>query len=160
MVDSCDLVNIHKHKHIDTPPTQSSGSTQIDLIFMSAAAAEFIFQCGILDLNTLFASDHRPLYIDIDILRLLGYPVHGTIQALERDLKLNDPRIIDAYRATLIQQLIYHNVGPRVDAFYAFDPSVWVTCHEYHFNSIDCYVERAMHCAANKCRRKSFKKHT
>jgi hypothetical protein len=27
MVDSCDLVNIHIHKHFDTPPTQSSGST-------------------------------------------------------------------------------------------------------------------------------------
>lgn len=39
MVDSCNLVNIHKRKHVDTPPSQSSGSTQIDFIFMSAAAA-------------------------------------------------------------------------------------------------------------------------
>jgi hypothetical protein len=46
---------------------------------MSAAAAEFMYQCGILDFNTLFSSDHRPLYIDIDILCLLGYPVHGII---------------------------------------------------------------------------------
>jgi hypothetical protein len=32
MVDTCDLVNIHKHKHVHTPPTQRSGSTQIDFI--------------------------------------------------------------------------------------------------------------------------------
>jgi hypothetical protein len=89
---------------------------------MSAAAAEFIFRFGILYFNTLFASDHRPLYIDIDILRLIGYPVHGTICALERDLKLNDPCNIDAYQATLIQQLINHNAGPIFDALYLVDP--------------------------------------
>jgi hypothetical protein len=26
MVDACGLVNIHKHKHVNTPPTQASGS--------------------------------------------------------------------------------------------------------------------------------------
>lgn len=41
--------------------------------------------------------------------------MHGTIRALERDLKLNDPRIIDAYQATLIQQLINHNVRSIVE---------------------------------------------
>jgi hypothetical protein len=81
---------------------------------MSAAASEFIFRCGILDFNTLFSSNHLPLYIDIDILCLLGYPVYGTIRALERDLKLNYPRLIDAYQETLIQQLLNHNVGPIV----------------------------------------------
>jgi endonuclease/exonuclease/phosphatase (EEP) superfamily protein YafD len=79
MVDACDLVNIHKHKHVHTPPTQNSGSTQIDFIFMSSAAAEFMLRCGILDFNAIFSSDHRPLYINIDILGLLGYPVHETI---------------------------------------------------------------------------------
>jgi hypothetical protein len=86
--------------------------------------------------------------------------VYGTIRALEHDLKLNDPRLIDAYQATLIQQLLNHNVGPRVDDMYAVEPSVWATHHESHFNSISRDVERAMHCPANNCRRKSFKKHT
>jgi hypothetical protein len=39
MVDACNLVNIHKHKHVHTPPTQTSGSTQIYFIFKSSAAA-------------------------------------------------------------------------------------------------------------------------
>jgi hypothetical protein len=160
MVDACDLVNIHKHKHVNTPPTQASGSKQIDFIFMSSAAAEFIFRCGILDFNTLLWGDHRPLYIYIDFIRLLGYPVHGKIHVIERGIKLQDPRLIDAYQATLIQQLINHNVGPRVDALYTVNPSVWASHHESRFNAIDRDVERAMHCAANNCRRKSFKKHT
>jgi hypothetical protein len=160
MVDACDLVNVHKHKHVNTPPIQASGSTQIDFIFMSSAAAEFIFRCGILDVNTLFWSDHRPLYIDIDVLRLLSYPVHGTILAMERDLKLNEPRIIDTYQSTLIQQLHNHNVGPRVDFLYIADPSAWAPHRESRFNAIDNDVERAMHCAANNCRHKYFKNNT
>jgi hypothetical protein len=160
MVDTCDLVNTQKHKHVNTPPTQASGLTQIDLIFMSSAAAEFIFCCGILDFKTLFWSDHRPLYIDINIFHPLGYPVYGTIIAMERDLKLNDPRLINAYQATLIQQLLNRNVGPRIDALYTVDPSVWASHHESRCNVIARDVERTMHCAANNCRRKSFKKHT
>jgi hypothetical protein len=39
IVDACDLVNIHKHKHVHMSATQTSGSTQIDFIFMSSAAA-------------------------------------------------------------------------------------------------------------------------
>jgi hypothetical protein len=95
MVDAYNSVNIHKLKHINIHPTQSYGSTQIDFIFISAAATEFVFHCGILEFNTLLSSDHIPLYIDIDILRILGYPVQGTIKDLVHDLKLHDPRLID-----------------------------------------------------------------
>jgi hypothetical protein len=152
MLESCDLVNIHTLKHGTCPPTHSSGSTQIYFFVISAAATQFIENCGILDFNTTFSGDHRPLYIDIGILRLLGYPVKGTMRALERDLQLNDPRLVDAYQASLIQQLINHNVGIRVDALYAVDLSIWFSHHETRFSAIDRDVERAMKCAANCCR--------
>jgi hypothetical protein len=85
---------------------------------VSSAAAEFIFSCGILDFNTLFWSDHNTLYIAIDIIRILRYPVSGTIQAMEHDLKLNDPHLIDAYQSTLFQQLlIYTTLGKELMLF-------------------------------------------
>jgi hypothetical protein len=58
------------------------------------------------------------------------------MRALERDLQLNDPRLVDAYQASLIQQLINHNVGIRVDAIYAIDPSIWSIHHETRVNAI------------------------
>jgi hypothetical protein len=127
---------------------------------MSSAAADFIFHCDILDFNTLFSCDNNPLYMDIDILFLLGYQMYGTIRALECDFKINDPHLIDAYQATLIQQFSNNNVGRRVDALNIVDPYSWASHHEYYFNVIDRDVERAMHCAAINCRRKSFKNHT
>jgi hypothetical protein len=78
LVESCNLVNIHKLKHGDVPVTHNTGSLQIDLGFLSYAATEFIYRCGVLDFNTLFSSDHRVLFLDIDILWLLGYSVQGT----------------------------------------------------------------------------------
>jgi hypothetical protein len=130
MVDSCELVNIHKHTHTNTSQTQSSGSTQIDFIFVSAPAAEYIDHCGILDNNTIFSSDDIPLFIDIDILCILGYTGHEKIRALERNLKLNGPRLIDAYQATLIQQLLNKNMRPRVFPLYGVGPLAWAMCYE------------------------------
>jgi hypothetical protein len=77
----------------------------------------------------------------------------GSILTLERDLQLNDPCLVDTYQASLI----HHNVGIRVDALYAIDPSIWASHHETQFNTIDRDVERAVKCAANCCRRKSYR---
>jgi hypothetical protein len=98
LIESCNLVNIHKLMHGDVPATHKSGSFQIDFAFLSYGAIEFIHRCGVLDFNALFSSDHRSLFLDIDILRLLWYPVQGKVKSLERDLKLNDPRLAEAYQ--------------------------------------------------------------
>jgi hypothetical protein len=73
LAKSCNLVNIHKLKHDNVPATLNAGSEQIDFIYISQAATVFAFHCGILDSNSPFYSVHRSLFLDIDILRLLGY---------------------------------------------------------------------------------------
>jgi hypothetical protein len=149
-LDNYDLVNIHKLKHASITPTQISGSNQIDFIFISASAAEFVFRCGILDYITIFLSDYHQLYIDTDIsiMGILGYPIHGTLKALEQNLKLHDPCLIDAYQSCLIHQL---------DIYFFIDQSSWTKHKKTRFNCIDPDVKCAMLCAANCCRRKSFK---
>jgi hypothetical protein len=86
LIEACNLVNIHKLKHGDAPATHNTGSLQIYFDFLSYAATESIYKCGIVDFNALFSSDHRALFIEIDILRLLGFPVQGTQKALKREL--------------------------------------------------------------------------
>jgi hypothetical protein len=152
-------LNVNKLKHANTPPFRSSKSTPIIFIFVFTATAKYVYRCGILNYNIILSSQYITLYIDIDILRLLGYPVHGTVRALEFDLQLNEPTPINVDQATLFHQIHNHNVERRVDALYEVDTPVWATHHETHFNSINRGVERAMHCAATNCRCKSFKKH-
>jgi hypothetical protein len=159
LAESCNLVNIHKIKHDNVPETHNAGYEQIEFIYILEASAEFTFHCGILDFNSLFYSDHHPLFLDIYILRLLGYPVQGTVKFIEHDLKLNDPRIVRVYQSSLFQKLLNQNIAARVDALYLVNASAWLNYHENNFNQIDRDVERAMNCEANACRRKSYKKH-
>jgi hypothetical protein len=116
LLEACNLVNIHKLKHGDVPATHNTGSLQIDFGFLSYAATEFIYKCGILDFNALFSIDHRALFIDIDIFRLLGFLVQGTQKALERELKLHNPRLAEEYQSYLFKQLSNHIVDSRIDS--------------------------------------------
>jgi hypothetical protein len=123
LAESCNIVNIHKLKHDNVPATHNAGSEQIDFIYISQAATELY-------------SDHRPLFLDIDILRLLGYPVQGTVEFLDRDLKLNDPRLVKVYQSYLFQQLLNHNVAARLDSSYLVNASAWLISHDNKFNQI------------------------
>jgi hypothetical protein len=147
LAGTCNLVNIH-----NVPATHNSGSNQIDFAFISYAATEFVFRCGILYFNSLFSINHRPLFIGIDILHLLGYPVQGTVKSLECDLKINDPRLVEVYQAPLFQQPINHNVASRIDSLYIVDITAWPPGHKNKFNQIDRDVEHSMKCVANACR--------
>jgi hypothetical protein len=124
LVESCNLVNIHKIKHGEVPATHNTVSFQIDLAFISYGNIEFISMCGVLKFNTLFSSDHPTIFLDIDILCLIGYPVHDTVMFLERYYKINNPRLIEVYQASLIQQLINHNIASRIDSLYIVETCV------------------------------------
>ena len=67
---------LHKHKLNDAlgihhgynqPPTYARGTRTIDYIFCSECIIDSISKCGILPYNELILSDHRALFIDIDI---------------------------------------------------------------------------------------------
>jgi hypothetical protein len=149
LVEYCNLINIHKLKHGDVPATHNAGSHQIDLGFLSYGTSEFIHRCGVLDLNALFSSDHRALFLDIDILRLLGYPVQGTLKSLEREFKLNDPFLVEVYQSSLCKHLVTHNAASRIDSLIVIKVTAWLPAHQAKFNKIDKDIDRAMKCAAN-----------
>jgi hypothetical protein len=154
MVESCDLVNIHKLKHGTDPPTKSSGSTQIDFIssrsllpnLPNTAVSSILIPCSQATIDPYISTSISYAFLDIQ-------------SKVQRDLQLNDPRLVDAYQASLIQKLVNHNVRLRADDLYALDPSIWDTHHETRFNAIDHNVERVNTCAAIFFRRKAFKKH-
>jgi hypothetical protein len=129
LVEACNLVNIHKLKHGNVPATHIAGSDQIDFGYLSFVATEFVFRCGVLDFNSPFYNDHRPLFLDIDILRLLEYPIQGTVKFLERELKLDDPQLVEIYQSSLFQQLLNHNVAARVESLHLVKTTGWLISH-------------------------------
>jgi hypothetical protein len=75
MLEACDLLNIHTLQHGEAPPTHKQESRQIDGMFISRCLVEHVEACGILPFDTLFSSDHIPLYVDFNVYTLFGYPV-------------------------------------------------------------------------------------
>jgi hypothetical protein len=98
---------------------------------------EHVEACGILPFSKIFASDHRPLYVDFNVFTLFGHPDFGTEKAALRDLQLHNPRLIDAYEESLCQQLVNHNVEFRVTVLFQLKEQQWTNHAEYLFNEID-----------------------
>jgi hypothetical protein len=101
MLEACDLVNIHTLQHGEAPATHTQGSHQIDFMFISRSLVDHVKGCGILPFDSMFLSDHIPLYVDFDGATLFGHPSIGTEKAALRDLQLDNPSLIDAYEFAL-----------------------------------------------------------
>jgi exonuclease III len=78
MLKACDLVNIHTLQHGEATPTHKQGSRKIDFMLISRRLVEHVEACGILTINTLFTSDHMPLYVDFNVTKSFGHPYFGT----------------------------------------------------------------------------------
>jgi hypothetical protein len=118
MLEACDLVNINTLKSYEAPPMYKQGSRQIDFMFISRMLVEHVKACGILPFTSIFASDHRPLYIDFNNETLSGHPDFGTERSALRVLKLDAPRLVNTYEDALCKQLNNHNVESRVTLFF------------------------------------------
>jgi endonuclease/exonuclease/phosphatase (EEP) superfamily protein YafD len=78
MPEACDLVNTHTLQHGKAPPTHKQGSRQIDFMFASRRLVKQVDVCGILPFDSIFASDHRPLFVDFNVFTLFGHPAFST----------------------------------------------------------------------------------
>ena len=90
------LLDVHMHYHgtDDEPATHSRGTNRIDYIFTSPTITEYVEHCGILPLHDICFSDHRPLYVDIDMLGYLGGHIAHPLQQLSRGIVTTDPRTV------------------------------------------------------------------
>jgi hypothetical protein len=71
MIEACDLVNTHTLQHGEASATHKKGSQQIDFNFLSRSLVIHVEDCGILPFDSMFPSDHIPLYVDFNIATLL-----------------------------------------------------------------------------------------
>jgi hypothetical protein len=126
------------------PATHKQGSRQIDFMIIFRRLIEHVKACGILPFDSIFASNHIPLYVDFNIITLFGHPAFSTERAALRYLQLDNPRLIYAYEEALCQQLENHNIELRVKWLFQIIKSEWNNHAEGQFNKIDRDITRAM----------------
>lgn len=86
---------LHRHGP-DAPPTSLTGSVPIDGLYVTPNLLDC--RCGYTPMGSF---DHRALWIDIPYVVAFGYDAEQSAPCKARRLRLDDPRIIAKYHASL-----------------------------------------------------------
>jgi hypothetical protein len=95
------------------PNTHVRGSNKIDFALVTDGILPCIKAVGLLD-ESILKSDHRAIFLDLDLLLLFGVSLERLERPQLRNLKLDDPRISESYRKLLHKQFGFHNKYDRV----------------------------------------------
>ena len=134
----------------ELPPTYNRGSKALDEIFFTENVK--INKCGYMQ-HGILASDHCPIWIEIDKKSVLGSKT-GMVQKLKaRRLKNNNPDIVNKYNHILEEELSKRNVYKRASKLFKTFKNPLTIIQEKIFNAIDKDREESMQIAERKCRK-------
>ena len=104
------------HLHPDLPevPTRQPGSKQIDYICVTSDLLPFLRKGGILPIHFIHPSDHRTLYIDLDITKALRTDLTDLINPHYRTLRLTNVKAINKFISILKEYYKNHNILNRL----------------------------------------------
>jgi hypothetical protein len=103
------LTDVHSEQ---VPNTHARGSKQIDFALVTDGIRPCIKSVGLLD-ESILKSDHRAIFLDLDLLLLFCVSLERLERPQFRKLKFDDPRISDSYRKLLHKQFECHNIYDR-----------------------------------------------
>jgi hypothetical protein len=116
------MTNVYQHLHApydemaEEPATFNRGSRCIDFIYATPGVLPFITKCGITAFQEGVAfSDHRGLFIDMELQSFLGKPQLLLPQQV-RGMRSNNPKSCKKYTPAVMKYLEDHNVEERAQA--------------------------------------------
>jgi exonuclease III len=140
LATTCGLLDILGEQHPDRPfpSTYSRGKKRLDYLLVSSSIAPSVIRSGILPYNSLFYSDHRPCYIDIDAQLLFQEDTHAIQPPCQRGLQLTDPRIVANYNNHLHEQIEYHKIVDKYrNLMEQAESNTWSLIHEDNYEKVD-----------------------
>jgi hypothetical protein len=107
-----------QHQGVKPPPTYNRGKDQIDFILTTPKGIESAIWTGIFPYNSIFLSDHRVCYIDLDSVSLFNETMPTIAPPKYRGLRMHDPRIVTKYIDILEKHISYHRLEPKISSLY------------------------------------------
>jgi hypothetical protein len=107
-----------KHGFEGQPRTFEQGSARIDYIFISPDLLEYVSRCGILPINDLIDSDHRAVYIDIDLGKFLKGQASASVTASIRGIQSGNPKAVERYQQLLEKSLDDNKIMGKMRALH------------------------------------------
>ena len=97
------------------PNTYARGSDRIDYFFCTKNIYKFILECGILPFFSIMTSDHRGLYLDVDIIQYLRNPFIDLAHTQNRLLSSTHSKKVFQYKKVLIEYISSRNAIEKVN---------------------------------------------
>ena len=97
------------------PNTYQRGSKRIDFIFNFPKTYKYIRACGITTFSQVSPSNHRGIFINVDLISLLQNKVQTNIDLLSRLLRSNDIKQVTKYKQTLQAYMKQHGIIQQSD---------------------------------------------
>jgi hypothetical protein len=96
---------VDRHGTDGEPSTYARGSRRIDYVMSTQGISQYVKAAGIMPLKTFSASDHRPTFVDFDLVKFLGNepPQNGAYAT--RAVGTDQPRSVLKYRKELEEYL-------------------------------------------------------
>jgi hypothetical protein len=138
-----DLMQAHLGNE-DEPATYARGSKRIDYIFATADIASLVRSCGAEPFNHRFFSDHRGLYVDLQLSGLFDRNLSPLASPKYRDIKSGHPRQIQTYITELKKLFNLDDISSRAKQ---------LSLHENHqlAEQLDSDITKAMLQAGKAC---------
>jgi hypothetical protein len=144
-MSNCGLTNALTDVHSEqVPSTHVRVSEQIDFALVTDGIRPCIKAIGLLD-ESIMKSNHREIFLDLDLLLLFGASLERLERPQSRDLKLDDPLISDSYRKLLHKQFGCHNIYDRVNKISERSKADdWLNEDEQSYETLDRDIAAAM----------------
>jgi hypothetical protein len=142
------LTDVHSEQ---VPNTHVRGSKQIDFSLVTYGIQPCIKAVGLFD-ESILKSNHRAIFLDLDLFLLFGVSLERLERPQFRNLKLDDARISDSYRKLLHQKIGCHNIYDRVQKISERGKAdYWSNEDERCYGILDRDITAAMLRAAENC---------
>ena len=99
LITTCSLLDVHKALHPQQMiPSHRRGSAKIDFILASPRVLQCITRAGILPVDEAYGSDHRLMFVDIDIVKCFHGITSDPISPRTRSFTTKNKKRADLFR--------------------------------------------------------------
>ena len=149
LMDKTGLTDIHEDRHGNSwnIETHGRGSRRIDFILTTPTIAEYVSAAGIEAFHEI--SDHRGLFIDIDLEAFLG-KTHPLDTPANRSFHSTDRKAVLTIRHTMRKYAEDHNMFERCNRAFQSLQNGDTTAAGQAFLSLDADLMRAFRAGENK----------
>ena len=130
--------------------THTRGKSIIDGIWTTSGISKNIIRMGIAPFNFMFPSDHRGMYIDLNIKEFLDNAVSSQ-PAPYRRLKSSIPRRVEAYGDKIDELHSFHKIDLKISQIKEIVDKLSKSDASFIFNKLDKEIQDILTCSEKSC---------